>query len=1075
MKKIGEVYVLKETLEEIRSELTPSFYEVIKSYLGLHVETRFKDPLHVIEATWLTPPLKSFLESVFRGLETPVAQGTLLIRGFGFGKTHALILLWHILNSSEGAESSLARSLGFKKRLAEETLVLGVDFSREDLFAQILSQLEAVIRWRDKWRIKDPRLVGAIVETLERLDRARIASISSKDLAGLVIDVLEKYKGRDGRPRLLLLVDELGIGIVKRLTSFIETGNEEYYLEIDRAINFIEDLYADLSGRGIPVFVVIALAQQDLREIDAIYLQQAGKPHIQERIDGLKKRLSILRERLSRAVGGFSEDHVVSYSPEHVVNIARHRVLRKIIDGRPEEELVSYVELQAYQYNLREVLDAYKEYIKSFYPLSPSMIWLVKKILDPIDTPRTEYVRTVIHVVAEAAENALKHDPGALSISTRHIPLNRVGLVDLMADLEADWASVVLDVEHSFKAMSPEISKTVDIVSKQILAKGATANVLSLIETRDLKELKRYGVTLEEMQLDILTTLPLEEAVKTISQLPGALEALKILSARVEEKEYDGQKFYIPSLMRTVYDKLAVFTTEQKKLLEEPSYIPIYLQENIKLHKLLQNPRALIRHREREVLVLIKDYNKVTNITDLLSDAEVRDAQNNGYLSLIIVPPWDINLFNRLYRRRESYSTLIEEIVGKLQDMSIKGKIRRPLHVVILLPNISPEKISTLIDSAISYAAIQRFLEYLNSKEKILEERLIDYEKMLQKRLTRRLAEFFKDQRERLLAGLKNLIEKQIRDARWQARKNLVEISRRLAMNVMELYEEAVFYSMQENRYISRNLSRLFGEVGKETERLEKDREYVDLTERSLLLNTFLGEVAKSLNYNWNPDDVAESIYRYYRTEFEKGVTRRHDRVEEIVENALLGVYDIKPLSIRVVEEAIDRLNGRSIELEGRTVKIGVDRKDRLIKFEVEEVKRVEEKREEVREEEIETPIRRPIEVVFIEIRREPEFEEFLNRFRELYSKTSMYSININIGDGSLRAILEFRGPGHELPLILGAFNFIKQLSKRYGLTPHVEIKFTEPYPSIDLIQGILGPFFTSEIKRSWDRVLPSG
>ena len=123
MKTLGQVYQLKETLAEIRSELTPCFDEVIKSYLGKHVGTRFRNPAYVMEITWLTTPLKIFVKRILEGLNTPTVQGTFLIRGFGFGKTHAIILLWHMLNSEEGTKSHLAEEIGLKESLSRETHV----------------------------------------------------------------------------------------------------------------------------------------------------------------------------------------------------------------------------------------------------------------------------------------------------------------------------------------------------------------------------------------------------------------------------------------------------------------------------------------------------------------------------------------------------------------------------------------------------------------------------------------------------------------------------------------------------------------------------------------------------------------------------------------------------------------------------------------------------------------------------------------------------------------------------------------------------------------------------------------
>ena len=1084
MKTIGQVYQLKETLTEIKSELTPSFNEVIKSYLGKHVRTKFKDPTYVTEITWPTSPLQIFIKRILEGLTTPTVQGTFLIRGFGFGKSHAIILLWHMLNSKEGAKSQLAKEFGLKETLPRETLTLGIDFTKEQPFTQIFDQLEALAKREPEiWNIKDPKLSQVSIETIGKMSRAKAASLSSENLAELIIKIAEEYRNIGGNPKLLLLIDELGIGIISRLTNYIETQNEESYHEIEKVINFIEQFYAKLSDKGIPAFIIIALAEQDIREIDSIYLQQADKPKIQEKIDGLRKRLPLLKERLSRAAGGLAEEAALSYDPEHAINIAKHRVFKKQGNEKPEDELIAYLTLQAQQYNLKETLETYKEQIRTYYPLSPSMMWLFKKILSPNDVPRTEYVRTTLYMVAEAAENALKYEPDkALSVGTKHIPLARAGAVDLMAEFEADWASAISDIEHAIRAINPELQKTVNIIARQILAKGTTANVTMLIEVRDPKELKRYGVTAEEMQLDMLAVLPSEEATKSIGQLQEAIEALKTQSARIEEKEHEEQKFYMPSLMRTIYDKLAAFVSEQRRILEEPAQLPAYLQQ-ANLTSLFYNPKASIRSRENEVTLLLKEYNTISNIEDMLNSADIRSSQNEGTLSITIVPPWDAFLFNELYQRKTDYHTLINTISQKLQSINLEGKISHPLHLIILLPNINPDKLTRLIDDVISYAAVKDFLNHLRNKERILEEKMVDYERTIQKRLTLRLTEFFEEQRKKLEIGLKNSLDRQVRDARTSAQRELVKLTRRIATSAVELYEEVIFYSMQSQNFITQSLIKLFGELGGEASRLEQDGKD-SLSDYSLIINTFFKRVVESTGFTWDPDIIAEAIYKHYKFEIESGVIRKQDRISEVTENAMLGTFDIKPLSSQSIKEAIDKLDKRIVETENKKITLIIDEKRDQIKFEIEEIKppEEEEKLPEISAgPEITTTTttlaaaEKIMNEVIVEIDPTFNYEDFRAKLETLYKTygTLISSIKLSTSSNMLRVTFDFLGSAHSTSTIVNVSRFLRQVSNSYKATPYIEIKFTSPLPQ-DKLQEILGSFLTGKVRRSWDTLLPS-
>lgn len=1078
MKTIGQVFQLKESLSEIKSELTPSFDEVIRSYLGHHVKTKFKDPAYVTEITWPTPALQTFIKRIIGGLTTPTVQGTYLIRGFGFGKTHALILLWHMLNSKDGADSPLAKQFDLRMVPAQETLTLGIDFSKEQPFPHLFSQLEAIAkRQPEQWQAKDPKLSEAVIEVTREISRTKALTLPSEELANLIIRILEKYREAKANPRLLLLIDELGIGIISRLTSYIETQNEEKYSEIEYIINFIEQLYTKLSGRGIPAYIIVALAEQDIREIDHIYLQQADKPVIQAKIDGLRKRLGVLKERLSRAAGGLGEEATLSYEPEQAINIAKHRVFRRIEREKDiEKALTSYLTLQAQQYNLQETFEIYKEQIKNYYPLSPSMIWLFRKILNPYDAPRTEYVRTTLNVLAEAAENALLYEPHkALTVSAKHLSLAMAGAIDLMGDFEAEWASTVSDIGHAIRSADPEIQKTVEMIAKQILAKGTTANVIALIEVKDIKETKRYAVSPQEMQLELLTTLPSEEATKAITQIQDAIEYLKTQSARIEEKEHEEQKFYMPSLMRTIYDKLAAFVADHRRILEEPARLPAYLQQ-ANLPSLFYSPKAAIPSREKEVTILLKEFNTVINVEELINSEDVREAQNEGNLCIIVVPPWDAFLFNELYRRKTDYHTLTNTIAQKLQSINLAGKISHPLHLLVLIPNIEQDKLTHLIDDAISYAAVKDFIKHLENREKILEEKMVDYERTVKKRLTLRLTEFLEEERKRLEIGLKSSIERQVRDARSSAQKELIKLTRKIATSAIELYEDIIFYSIQSQSFTAQGLTKLFGEVSGEASKLEQSG-ISSLSDYSLIVNMFFRRVIESTGFTWQPDAIADAIFRHYKIEIESGVIRDQDRISEILENALLGTYEVKPLSTGLVREAIRKLNERETQVEKEKIILKVDEKTGNIIFEKQRITPP----EPVPPERLPgPPVGGPptavvIDELIIDVERNFNYEDFKQRLDSLYKTygTLISSIKIGTSGNRIRATFDFLGSGHETSMVIGATRFLRQISDRYEATSQLEIKFASALPE-ERLQEIFGPFLTKKVRRSWDRFLPS-
>ena len=1078
---IGQVYQLKETLKDI--ELTPSFYEVIKSYLGQHSKTKYADPSYVFDVTLLTHPLHNFLKHVLEALESPRVEGIFLTRGFGFGKTHAIIFLWHLLNSHEGMSSEIAGKIGLEKDVVEGTLVLGIDFSaEEDSFTQLLNQLYALAQREGKFKVKHPNLSYAVAEVMKKMSKSKIVSIYSEELAKLISDIFNIYENYyGGRPRLLILIDELGIGLVRKLEKYIQTENEEKYEEARRLLFFIEALSGILEGKGIPTVMIIALADQDLKAIEALENMVANKPEIQNKIKGIRDFLDWLRKRLSRARGGLVDVGFLSYDPEHMISIARHRVLKELKNETlARDSLLSYLASQAAQLNLQDILNTYAEFIKKYYPLSPLMIRLFEKLGDPRDAPRTEYVRTAIRLLAEALEHILKYEPDkALSIGVKHLTLARASLVDLMENFEADWASTLSDIEEALKSISPEeVQRVADIVAKQILAKGVTDRVLELVEDADLNKYRKYGVTIEEMQLDILAILPPEEAIKTLELTKGAVEALKIQSARIEERDYDEKlKFYMPSLMRTVYDKLAAFVDEEKKILNEPQRFPDYMQKEANIPSLFFNIKVSINGRTDDAVVLLKEYRKLSNVRDLLNDPEVREAQNKGKLSIIIIPSWDTFLFKELYGGGIGYENLLEKISRELQRIASEGDISRPLHIVILLPNLEKSKMDAIIERTASYMALKKFLNYLMNKEKIFEQKILSYEETIKKRLTRRLDEYYEEQRERIRKILKNLIGKQIEDAKLSAQRELIKLSREIVMEILELYKDAIIYDMQAQKFTHKNLTTttLFSETRKKVEKYgERLKEVQEpLPGYSSAVNSFLIHVIELLGFEWKPENIVKALLEHYRTEASSLPSRKQDKISEIVENLMLGTYSVRPSSSNVAEEAVRHLNGKILDVEDRRIKFIVDEKFEYVKFEVEEMKspvelevtaRLEKSLLEEELPERETTVMKGVPLedvtgeVIVKVSESTNFEELRLKLDDLYKrfKSQISTVEVHMSSSTFKATFEFLEPEHDPGLILSISGFLVRLSKRYKSLPHIKIKFAKPLPK-SKVQEILG------------------
>jgi len=948
---VGRVFTLKTSPDRLKAELVPSFGSVLDDWVGGVKRSDFSDSVYVLGATYLTPPLKMFIERVRDRLSVLEVVGSPLERGFGFGKTHALIFLWHLFTSDIYVHAGVSIS----GDIVKETLVLGVDCSRDAPLAVIVEELKAYADLRHPVaRVKDTRLLEAVAEVLGEYEQELGTLLSdSEKLAELIAKILKRYSKLGGTPRLLLLVDELGWGLARKLRVYADKMREGKHQEAEKAyseaiavVNFLSYLYDKLQGKWVAGVVIWVVAEQDRREVDTIARMNVDNKLVYDKITGLLEYLNVIAERYSRGTAGISLAEL-SYSPEHALEIARYRIL-KVADGFNLQELqdryMAWLESIAGQLNLSGALARHKDELRRFYPFSLGLIHLLKKVMRSNDVPATEFVRTVIGIAGEAVKNALHRDPeGTYTVGVKHLSIPGVVLAELMRDDARDrWFVVAGDIEQALSKASPEEREAAEITAKYILAKGVTADVLTLLELREPRDLERYGSTLEEIQLEILESFTESEAIQTIENLDKALESLRVKSARIEEREVDGKRYYLPSIIMRIHSILNDHINKEKKEVENKSNIPVYLWQSGTIPSLFTDVRVVISGRAGDVVVSLMDYSKVRNAWTLISTTEFRDAQREGKLLLAIVPPWDNVLFNEMYIQGRSYDSVVEEVAKRLQDATAQGEVRRPLHVVVLIPELSVPGVDALLNMVVEYVGAKKALMYLSEKEEeIVSKWLREYEEVSVKRrnLPTILSEEIKERESRIW---RNIINREIMEVRNRAQTHLVRFSRDIAVSVLQLYRKAVYYSLDAGRFTAKDIA-IGEEAVKRAESLV-DAKKSDLKDYAAIVNKFLVDVVKGLAYEHNAENVAKAVLEHYREWFEEGNIGESYRIEDVVESAMLGTYKVKPLSLNVAHEAVVKhLNNQRIELDGRDVVISVNEGSGTIELRVEPRKAVEE------------------------------------------------------------------------------------------------------------------------------------
>ena len=1096
MRPVGQVFKLKTPIDRLKEELVPSFNSVLEDWINNVKRTNFADPNYVLEITCPTPPLKMFIDRISERLDIPVIVGSTLERGFGFGKTHALILLWHLF-TSDVYRRAYGLNINIPENIVRETLVLGIDCSRERPLIKIVEELKAYVNpTHPVTYIKDSYLLGAVSEVLKKYERElyTLASDSEK-LAELIAEIMEKYRNVGRRPRLLLLVDELGWGLAQRLRVFADKMREgrqqeaeRVYYEANAIVNFLSYLYAKLHGKLVAGVIIWVVAEQDREEIEALAIKNKDNEVVYNRIIGLLKDLDVIAERYSRGLSGTSLAEL-SYSPEHALEIARYRVL-KTLEGleltKLQEDYVAWLEGIARQLNLVEIFMRYKEELKRFYPFSLGLIHLLKKVMNVNDTPATEFVRTVIGIAGEAAQNALYRDPeGSYTIGVKHLSIPGVAQTKLMREFEGDWASAIGDLELALNKVGREEREAAELAAKYILAKGVTANILTVLESRERRDLERYGSTLEELQLEVIESFPESKALQTIERLGEALEKLRAESARIDEREVGEKRYYLPSLFRTVYNKLATYIHEERKNLENKSYIPVYIRQTGAIPSLFVNLRVAVDRRSDDVAISLLEYGKLRDVELLLSDPAFREAQSKGKLLLVVVPPWDTELFKDLYVLKRSYESIVSEVSERLQNVVDQGKIRRPLHIIVLIPDLSETKMNSVLDKVVVYEGTKKFLNYLSEKEVVLNDRLREYEGVLVKRKDL-LGILSEEVRMRHLRELRSRIEREIQEARSFAQAQLVKLSRDIAVDVLQLYRKVIYYSLDAKRFVAKDV--VIGEEAvKGAERLADAVKTSDLRNYAAIVNRFLVDVIKGLAYESNAMNIVSTLIKSYREDFEKSPLREYDRIEEIVENAMLGTYGVKPLSINVVRDAIKHLNNQMIELDDKDVVIVVNESSGIIEFHVKPKKVLKEAREEPSETvTVEIPPtesvkpERTIQQALLELPSGFNVEDvrqkltaLINLLKELGAEITSLELKLDTETFSLQLALR-----KLMPEMLGdsnvkaLMNLLSRLSKSENKSVSMDIHLSKPVAESN-VKSLLGEYLKAR-RSSFDKYLPA-
>lgn len=897
---IGDVYKFKAEVEE---ELTPSFHSAIMSSLGKPYPTSFGDANYVFSITCFTEPLKRFIEDVIKSLKKFGTTPFPLVRGFGFGKTHSLIVLWHLFTSDANvADDYLRKFVSENSEILKQTFVLACDVSERTTplktFAETL--------FASKSLEKDYDLLRVLSDLEDKYDKNEL--LSPTRFADLLSDfVIESKRRFQKTPKFLVLIDELGYGTIKRIDEYADSKftKEELIEDIRRLISFVTTIAEELKNLGSSLAIVYAFAEQDMNSLDARIKMHYSNESVRAKLEGLKELIRTdLIERLKRHSGGV-ERAPLQLNPLQNIEIAKFRVLKAIGDEiKARDSVASYIQNLLETFKIFETetdIRNYVDVIRQFYPLSPDLLNLLKKAHDPTEFPKTEYVRTVISLLKDAVKIALQNEPDVPLIGVRFLSLQQSALCDILDDYaQSDWFTILKDIELAVN--SSKNKKLAEMISKLILSKATTSNILALIEER---EIEKYGTSQEEIQASIVSTFNKNEVSSALEEFPEVLMDLRVRSARIVERIVDGKRLFIPSVVRHIIAQKESYVIEERKKAQERG-IFTYIRES--------SVQPLLNKLSKTANILTKDYKELKGLSNIqLSEP-----------TCFIVPPWDFALYREI--EQKGYDTVVKEYVNILNDKFKRGEIVRAPYLIVLIPNLS--KVSDLVNSLIEYNASIKFLDYLKKEESIVKNYI---EKVKTEILTKRAGE--KVDEKRLSKHIVQSVQQQIKEAKNTAMAEVVRCARDVIANLLRLYEKPIIYSLTDKNFI---LSTRFLERREETiKRIVPEIKTKDIDKYSDMLKKFVEDVLNLVGFEEKHTVVAEALFKQIKKELEEFEIESIG-IDELLENLILGTYGVLPKMEEVARKAIENLNGKTIDYSDKVVKIIVDRKTKRLLFKYE-------------------------------------------------------------------------------------------------------------------------------------------
>jgi len=451
VKNIWEICKFSDEIESGNLDLHKFAVELHDVTSG-NADTVYQDPKRFLDNTYLTVQMKSMLKDTLnRIIHSRGIPVTIIDTGFGGGKTHTLMLLYHIFSNPK----------------------LGLDYIKEyglDTDVKITEIPNVRVVAIDCRDIKRNTLWGEIADRLGKYDTAQDYDKTPRSIGNL--DIIRNFFDKP----TLLMIDELPHYLTETLAERIEGTNKSKITEA-----FLYKLISVASSSKNTAFVLTLTENQQLYK---------------ERVDGIKNTLTDYV--IDDAIGGLKETlsrQTTTKNPvqkEEIYDVIRHRLIRQI----DKEGKKSIVEEYANYYSNHDLVTDQKflERLEKSYPIHPE---LVDMLYDRVSTiSKFNQTRGTLRFLALVLHDIYKNK--------RECALVTTGDVNLESSVISDEVTSKIDRNEFKKIIDTDcIDHACEIDNqKHIKITESVARTIYLHSLHDTPN-KKSGIAVEQIKRSI--------------------------------------------------------------------------------------------------------------------------------------------------------------------------------------------------------------------------------------------------------------------------------------------------------------------------------------------------------------------------------------------------------------------------------------------------------------------------------------------------------------------------------------------------------------------------------------------